>query len=88
MAEEDIGPVSEGCSICGAGPFLACRPDGHTRVKAAAGFAAPDPSSDDELIIRLRRSVNAGIFGIPAEAVEGIQADITELARRLEARGG
>jgi hypothetical protein len=40
------------------------------------------PSSPD-LIAKLRRAVNAAIFGIPAEAIAGIQDDITELARRL-----
>ncbi len=80
MAEEDIGPGTAWCAACGAAPGVVCRPDGHTRVKP--------PLTDHELIQRLRRCVTAGIFGIPAEAVEGIQADITELAKRLEARDG
>ncbi len=39
--------------------------------------------SDAELVAWLRRAANAAVFGIPAEAIPGVQAHLSELERRL-----
>jgi len=58
-------------------------------IKAENPFLAsgePLRPSDEELESRLRRAINAAVFGIPAKAIAGVQDDLTELTRRLKER--